>query len=92
MTRMGKTSLVEAIITYNGRTAGSTQCSKRRLNIVRHAVINTGFVHSSDDAVTGMANFLSRQAMGRLRDEPAALGARLGPQLLDAAVKNFGQV
>jgi len=30
--------------------------------------------------------------MGRLRDEPAALGARLGRQLLDAAVKNFGQV
>jgi len=30
--------------------------------------------------------------MGRLRDEPGALGAHLGPQLLDAAVKNFGQV
>ena len=30
--------------------------------------------------------------MGRLRDESGALGARLGPQLLDAAVKNFGQV
>ena len=42
--------------------------------------------------VTRMAIFLSRQAMGRLRDESGALGARLGPQLLDAAVKNFGQV
>jgi hypothetical protein len=41
---------------------------------------------------TRMAIFLSRQAMCRLRNEPGALGACLGPQLLDAAVKNFGQV